>query len=222
MMQYNQSSNRLLAACSLFHPCECIADIGSDHGMLPLMLVKSGLAKRVIVSDISEKALQRAVNLFTAEKAVAAARFYVSDGLSHLDEPVNAISITGLGGDTIIKIIKRGMSKCLDSPLVLSPHTSLQAVRLEITNMGYQIVTEKLVHENRRFYVLMRFEKGDAHYSEAELLLGPCLMKERNSLFDSYLAWRKQVLFRAGAEQIWADKALKEAYNTILEVEKCL
>ena len=49
------------------------------------------------------------------------------------------------------------------------------------------IVSEDLVFDNNRYYVSIRFSVGNKNYSYDELFLGPCLLKERNLLFNSYV-----------------------------------
>ena len=53
--------------------------------------------------------------------------------------------------------------------------------------MGYYISSENLVFDNGRYYVSIRFCKGNSNYSYDELLLGPCLLKEYSSLFNEYI-----------------------------------
>ena len=45
---------RLEAIKSLIEPADAIADVGCDHGLIAEYCAKSGMAKNVIASDISE------------------------------------------------------------------------------------------------------------------------------------------------------------------------
>ena len=51
---------RLSLAASLYDPCDLGADIGTDHGLLPCHLLRSGICRRMILADVSENALSRA------------------------------------------------------------------------------------------------------------------------------------------------------------------
>ena len=47
----NPISKRLLACAEYVRPGDVVADIGCDHGYLGIHLLKSGIAKRIIVFD---------------------------------------------------------------------------------------------------------------------------------------------------------------------------
>ena len=51
---------RLALAAALFQPCSTGADIGTDHGLLPCRLLEQGVCQRMILADVSPKALDRA------------------------------------------------------------------------------------------------------------------------------------------------------------------
>ena len=51
---------RLRSAMALYDPCNLAADIGTDHARLPSALLRSGICKRMILTDISRSALDNA------------------------------------------------------------------------------------------------------------------------------------------------------------------
>ena len=53
-------TNRLQAAADLVPVCESMADIGTDHGYLPIYLVQEGRARRAIACDVNDGPLARA------------------------------------------------------------------------------------------------------------------------------------------------------------------
>ena len=201
---------RLRAAYDLVDACERYADIGADHGLLPLHLVAGGKVERPIVSDISAPALQKARDIFARHGLEA--DFRVADGLKALDVPMDFISILGMGGDTLLSILNAGKEKLGNATLVLSPHTHLKRVRQGLNALGYVFEKEALVFEGRRFYVLLRVKKGEAAYTEKEYALGPCFLKEPPPLFIEYLLWQKKVLILSGSEDI---KFVEEAIECL-------
>ena len=54
---------RLEAIASKIIPCKVFADIGCDHGIIGLYVVKNNLAERVCECDISEDSLGKARTL---------------------------------------------------------------------------------------------------------------------------------------------------------------
>ena len=55
-----QLSKRLDAVAKLTGKCECVADIGTDHGYIPIYMVQNHLAQKAIAMDVNKGPLQRA------------------------------------------------------------------------------------------------------------------------------------------------------------------
>jgi tRNA A22 N-methylase len=125
--------------------------------------------------------------------------FVQADGLNALREPAQAISLLGMGGDTMCAILNAAPQKLNGAALILSPHTELNKVREVLPRIGYRIEKESIARSGGRFYVILQALPGNATYTEKEQLLGPYFIRERPPLFQDYLRWRQRV----------ADTALK-------------
>lgn len=77
---------------------------------------------------------------------------------------------------------------------MLSSHTDIPLVRQTLMQIGYAITAERIARAKGRFYVLMRAEPGNAHYTERELYLGPALLDNPPPLWQDYLRWREGVV----------------------------
>ena len=53
-------SKRLELVASFVEEGSCIADVGTDHGYIPIALVERGTAQRAVAMDLREGPLQRA------------------------------------------------------------------------------------------------------------------------------------------------------------------
>ena len=84
---------------------DLVADVGCDHGYISEKLLKSGGAKKVVMTDISAKCLLKAQTLLSAEISQGKATAVVCDGLKGVDLPITAVVIAGMGGEEIIKIL---------------------------------------------------------------------------------------------------------------------
>lgn len=181
----------------LFPSCRLGADIGADHGRLALHLLASDRCERMLVSDISGPALSKARTLLSRHGFDRRAVCMQADGLDALTEPVQAVSILGMGGDTIAAILARAPERLAGASLVLSPHTELMRLRAALPGIGYKIGRECIARAGGRFYVLLLAVPGESAYTEKELLLGPGLLSERPPLFQQYLLWRLRVAQKA-------------------------
>lgn len=194
--------SRLQAAYDFVLPDSIHADVASDHGLLPLRLVVDGKCPRVIVSDINAAALGRAKAAFCKYGYHHQADFVHADGLECLTEPVQSVSITGLGGDKLCGILERGAALLRGAPLILSPHSRLYTARRGIYAAGYHITQEKLVRSRGRYYIMMFAEEGASRCDESGLWLGPCLIHDRRPLCHEYLLWREKVAVSSGGEDL--------------------
>lgn len=192
---------RLTAACELVPPCQVCADIGADHGKLSAALLLQGRAGRMLVADISEKALEKAKKRLAHLRLLDRATFVVEDGLEALsalgEAPAEAICILGMGGGTLAGILRRGAHRLSGATLVLGAHTELPALRLAVCDIGYRLGEERIVEAAGRFYVLMQATPamhGEEGYSQKELLLGPCLLRDFPPMWEWVLRRRERLL----------------------------
>lgn len=185
---------RLSLAASLYEPCALGADIGTDHALLPCHLLKQDICQKMILADVSAKALQHAKDQVARQRLGDRAVLVCADGLNALAEPCGCVSVMGMGGETIAGILTRGQDKLQGAVLVLSAHTDLHLVRQAVQEIGYHIVREELCRAAGRFYVVWRAEPGEAALSDQELRFGPLLMHTDTPLLRDYLRWRIAVL----------------------------
>ena len=171
-------SKRLLSLANLIPKGMVVADVGSDHGLLLLYLdqhnlIKKGYGVENKVGPYSrlERALKNSENLSPV----------LSDGLLNLNEDVNCLILAGLGGETIIQIIKQGEQYLKNIEYIITDaHTSIPLVRKYLSNKNYRIIKEKLIYEKGTFYELSLFQKTNKkiNYSKLEYEYGPFIIKE--------------------------------------------
>lgn len=133
-----------------------VADIGTDHAFLPIELIKSGKAQRVIACDVNEKPLKNAKR--NIEKAgISNIELRLSDGLQEVAETeVDTVTIAGMGGDLIADIIKRTPWLKNDSKLlVLQPMSSADSLRSYLYSEGFNIKKESAVFDAGRVYTVI-------------------------------------------------------------------
>lgn len=190
--------DRLEAAVAMAVPCRICADIGADHGKLSASLLCRGLCEHVLVSDISDKALEKSRTLLGGLQLNEQVTFSVADGLdgvSLLQKPLDTCFILGMGGETMAHILEEGQHALGGATLILSPQTDIPLVRATLVGIGYRIRREEIIPSGRRHYVLMRAEpatQGERPYTAEELILGPVLMKERPAAWEAYLRREEQ------------------------------
>lgn len=184
---------RLSLAASLYEPCDWGADIGTDHAFLPCHLLRAGICQHMIAADVSEKALSRARENLTRQRLIDRAEVVLADGLDAVARKCGCISVMGMGGELMGKILRRGQNKLQGAVLVLGAHTELHLVREAIHEVSYHIVQERLCKAAGRFYVFWRAEKGATDMSAEEIRYGRLLWQEESSMLCEYATWRRRV-----------------------------
>ncbi len=170
--------------------CDTFADIGCDHGYIAEAMLKSGKCKRVIISDISQKCLDKAINLLS-EKYSGRFKAVVSNGFAKVGGAQVAL-IAGMGGEVICDIISSAAE--LPQTLVLQPMKNADKVRLTLLNGGYKILKD-YTFKDGKFYDLIVAEKGeDGGYTADELTFGRDNLKLKNADFKEYLLRKRAEL----------------------------
>lgn len=161
-------SNRLEKIIEFVEKNSIVADIGTDHGLVPIYLSKNKIAKRIIGIDISEKSLLKLK--LKIENSLKYQNIYpiVSDGLKVLKPfEVDTIIISGMGGLLISKIIKESpeIAKSANT-LILQGNNNIEALRRFLHENGYAIVDESDVFENKKYYQILKVESGLEVYNK--------------------------------------------------------
>jgi tRNA (adenine22-N1)-methyltransferase len=185
--------NRLSAAAALVIPGQTAADIGTDHLLLPLYLVQSGITPRVIASDKARPPYENALSLARQAQLAQQIEVRLGKGLEVLNPGEAAtIVIAGLGGRLMREILTAAPQiLAATQRLVLQPQKDAALVRRWLANNGWRIVAESIACEGGRYYQLLAAEPGAMRLSETQAEFGPCLIGEPSPLFVSYLTREK-------------------------------
>lgn len=168
---------RLAAVLSLIEGGVKIADIGTDHGKLPVEALFSGRASEATATDISEKSLSKARLL--AEKEGVPLRCLVGDGLSPLrKEDAEVVVIAGMGGAEIVKILRE--APCEFPRYIFVPHKNAPLLRAYLKERNGCITRDIAVKEGKHFYFVIE-ATFSAPWREKSLYFG-----EEGTAFAAY------------------------------------
>ena len=153
-----QLSQRLSSVASMVTAGNCLADVGTDHGYVPIYLYERNIIPRAIAMDVNKGPLERAA-LHIAESGMKEAiETRLSDGLTALKPgEADSVVIAGMGGELIANILEAApWTKDPCYTLILQPQSSGNDLRRRLCQMGYAIETEALEEEGGYLYNLLK------------------------------------------------------------------
>lgn len=185
-MNIEQLSKRLETVFEYIPNQSTLADIGSDHAYLPCYAVLNGKVTYAIAGEVAEGPYQSAVNQVVDANLMKQIEVRKGDGLEVISPgEVSCVTIAGMGGTLIAKILEEGKSKLTPNMrLVLQPNIGSVNVRKWLQTNGWTIVNESILREDDHIYeVICADFESSKNLTEQELLMGPFLLKEKNEAF---------------------------------------
>ena len=147
---------RLKTVAGFIENGAAVADVGTDHGYLPVYLAINGLARRIIATDISAGSLAAARRSAAKYGVTDMISFVVAPGLSCVcPTEVDTIVIAGLGGETIAGILGDAPWTKEGKRLILQPQTKIEELRRFLDENGYTTLDTKQTHDKGRDYVVI-------------------------------------------------------------------
>lgn len=164
-----------------------LADIGSDHGYLPVALVNRGTLCAAVAGEVALTpfhAAQRTVRENQLEQQITVR---LANGLAAIEpsDGITAISLCGMGGETIRDILDSGKAHLRgEERLILQPNGGEQPLRQWLMDNHYRIVAEEVLQENRFYYEIIVAERSwPVTYSAEALYFGPLHLEARSPVF---------------------------------------
>ena len=190
-------SKRLKFIIEHIDKCNCIADIGTDHGYIPIYAIKNFLCNKAIASDINKGPVEKAKLNSVLDKVDAFVDVRLGPGLKTIKKgEANGVIIAGMGGNLIIDILKADIEKVKEMDfLVLQPAQNPEVLREYLYNNGYEIINEDLCYDEGIFYELFKVKKIKENNKKLDPIyyeFSPILIKNKNPLFNSYLDFKKE------------------------------
>lgn len=183
-------SKRLQNVADMVTKGYIVADIGTDHGYVPIYLIKNGIVPKAYAMDINEGPLKIADKNIRLEGLQDKITTVLSDGMNEMtSEMAESVVIAGMGGDLITDILNRGKNIKGIKELVLSPHKRVDIVRKYLLDNNWKITGENMVIDNNKYYTILKAvpEREESEYDETEIMYGRLLLLKKNPILKQYL-----------------------------------
>lgn len=184
-------SNRLKNVVSQVNTGNLIADIGTDHGYVPIYLIKNSIAKKAIAADISKGSCDKAktnISLYGLNDKIDVR---CGNGLEIIkdSEIIDTIIISGMGGLLTIDVLKSNEKAVKNAnQLILQPQRDIEKVRAYLHSINYKIINEEMLMESGKYYTIINAVKGsDEEYSEIEYYFGKFLLNKKSAVLKKFI-----------------------------------
>lgn len=162
-------------------------DVGCDHALLDIYLVRQNKNIKAVASDIAEGPAEQAKRNIKREHLENEIEVRLGEGLSTYTNDINTVIISGMGGRNIIGICKKNLKnfKKVDT-YIISPNNYQEDVKRFFCKNGFFIQNEEFVKDKRFIYQIIIFKKGKKSYSKKEYFFGPVFLIKKGPLFREY------------------------------------
>ena len=151
---------------SFVTPGNRLADVGTDHGYIPIALVQEKIIPSALAMDVNPGPLERAKQHIREFHLESDIHTRLSDGVQSLQPgEADSVLIAGIGGALTVKILQEGREVLRTvKELILQPQSEIDKVRRYLEQAGYKITKEDMVWEEGKYYQVMKAEAGEMHY----------------------------------------------------------
>ncbi|MBQ9329233.1 MAG: SAM-dependent methyltransferase [Solobacterium sp.] len=160
---------------TMIHPGSILADIGTDHGYLPVRAVQHNRVEKAYACDVAAGPLSQARHAVSSLGLGDRITCILSDGFEQVPLDATCAVLAGMGFHTAKRILEaaEGRLDRLDQIIVQS-NNDLPLLRKWISEHHYAIVTEAHVYDRGKYYTAIEFTTSyHSPYNETDLLCGP-------------------------------------------------
>jgi len=222
-------TDRLLKIASLVTEGKRVADIGTDHGYIPVYLLNQGKVPYAILADVNKGPLENARGEVRHNKLLDKVDLRLGSGIEVLEKgEVDEVIIAGMGGILISELLeaKLEVAHSVDK-LILQPMQAQNELRKYLLNNGFEILDEVLVKEDFRIYeiIIAKYTgKNTVVSDDIYYEVGTKLIENKDPLLNEFID-KKIYMYNSiikkieGKSSEGIEKKIKESKDSIEKLE---
>ncbi len=172
-----------------------VIDVGTDHGYVPIYLIRKGMAQYCIACDMNVQPLKNAKENIAHYHMNANIDTRLGSGLSKIsvqEAKDQVIIMAGMGGMLIIDILRHDLDlvKAVGL-LILQAQLDIEPLRRYLHTIDFKIIDEKMIYEDGQYYTVIVAKPGPEEvYSDTEYLLGKKLIESKNPILKDFIKYK--------------------------------
>ena len=159
------------------------ADIGADHALLSVYLIRQGICPRMVIGEVADGPYKRARRYVRSQDLHRVIEVRKGNGLEVLaPAEVATVVIAGLGGKNTADILCCSLARAYTyQRFVFQPMRPVYPLRKLIADLGWAISHEDIVRDTHDYYPVITVEprRHPAYeLDDLELELGPLVLEQ--------------------------------------------
>ena len=210
-------SERMRAIEDMVLPGQPLADIGTDHGLIPADLLMRGVVPFAVLTDINEGPLQKCrENLKALGVEPSLYSIIQGDGFDPVgDGGFGTVITAGMGGELIIGFfeqtgwsLQRPEGEALANRFVLQPRTHADDLRSYLTGAEFRLCDYKLAKERGRICEVFAVEPCSAGELRPDCgLVSEFLLEKNDPLIREFLDAKIRKACRIASDASSSDRS---------------
>lgn len=215
----NMIDDRLKSLIKYIDSEDLVIDIGCDHALIDIYLIKNNILNNIIISDISINALNQGILNIKKNKLDNKIDARCGNGLEVLNEfdNINTILISGMGTNTILKILDNKYLNKINK-LIIQSNKDYYLLRKEVIKLGFTISDEEVIVSNNKMYINIVFVRGNKKYTDIELKYGISNMKNKKIYYEYLINKYQNILLSMQDKDKYTE--LQNEINILKELMK--
>lgn len=207
-------NKRLLHLSAFIENNERVIDIGCDHGLLGIYLCQNRNNIKVVGSDINELPLKKAEENLIKYGLEEKIELRLGNGLETVSKDLNTIVISGMGGVTIINILKDINRFPNIDKIIISPNNDFPLTRREVTKLGFKVTLEEIIEERGKYYLISKYVKGK---EKTNYFFGKVKMTPDAKKYYMYLIEKNEEKLRKIPNKYFLEKIKLKYQNLVIK-----
>ncbi len=222
---------RLKLIYDMIPPCDTLADIGTDHALLPAYALLNKRCRKAIACDVRTGPLERAERTLRQYSLQEHMELRLGSGLEPLKpHEADCVVLAGMGGILMTELLEKSLETARQAKhLILQPMVGQETVRPFLWKRGFEVVEEGLVSEDTKLYQVLRIQYTGVERQDWDILhevIGELLIKMEHPLLPLWVKDRLKrqekivkglLAARSGHEALQREKLLLHKLAELLD-----